>query len=397
MSNVTLNAVGQDHVRVEFYQHGSSVTECTLNDELLDGQKSYQFCIDELSVPLKHAPIFSVKEATQLFRIRRRNAGTPYDYTNNLPLPGNDAAHSAPLQDSAFVATPDRPMYSVAELVRALQEFADTFNWQRTNEGILGVNHGFTANEDVQGIAAGVITAANILPLIKFDLTADGCIQFKGGDGFWSLFVVEFTAYGAATFGISLDRLHKLEFALLPDQYVLAQTANSFSTSPVNVLDEWVQLDPQMNTNNSLEGTFLTNDPLFSTADQRIKISVGSHLSTTSQVAVEDQVQTSDRNIAEAFFNNEATTEVSYENGEFNVAINSRVFAGQVAMIRKFDSHHMWNKLLTSYRVRFLRFLLYITYRVFDDATLKFKLEKRTLVIDPDEYWSFSVKFVSDI
>jgi hypothetical protein len=70
MSQVLINQTDQDLIEVDFFQHGQNHTETTLDKEILNGEKSYHFCVSSLSVPLKHVPIHPVTETTQLFRVR---------------------------------------------------------------------------------------------------------------------------------------------------------------------------------------------------------------------------------------------------------------------------------------------------------------------------------------
>ena len=75
MSQVLINQTDQDLIEVDFFQHGQNHTETTLDKEILNGAKSYHFCVSSLSVPLKHVPIHPVPQTTQLFRVRRRFTG----------------------------------------------------------------------------------------------------------------------------------------------------------------------------------------------------------------------------------------------------------------------------------------------------------------------------------
>ena len=77
MSQVLINQIDQDLTEVDFFQHGQNHTETMLREELLNGEKSYHFCISNLNVPLKHAPIHPVTADTLLFRVRRRFQGGP--------------------------------------------------------------------------------------------------------------------------------------------------------------------------------------------------------------------------------------------------------------------------------------------------------------------------------
>jgi hypothetical protein len=91
------------------------------------------------------------------------------------------------------------------------------------------------------------------------------------------------------------------------------------------------------------------------------------------------------------------TSEVKYTAGVFDTRLVSRVYAGQCNMIKKYDSHHQWNRLLTSYRLRYLRFYIYVTYRDYQVATDRFVMKKSALKVEPHEYWNMTLKFVSDV
>ena len=105
---------------------------------------------------------------------------------------------------------------------------------------------------------------------------------------------------------------------------------------------------------------------------------------------------TSERDIAEAFFENVIKSEVHYTDGALSTRLISKVYSGQCNMIRKHDQFHQWNKLISSYRLRYLRFYVFITYRDYQTSTNTFVLRKMPLTINENDYWSFCVKFVSD-
>ena len=167
--------------------------------------------------------------------------------------------------------------------------------------------------------------------------------------------------------------------------------APSYTTPALDVNGRFVA------PNNGQNTAFSSHHPIYSTADQRVKVSVATHLPTMANVLVQNEKQSSNKDIAEAFFQNQVTSEVNYNAGVFTTRLISRVYSGQCNMIKKFDSHHQWNRLMNSYGVRYLRFYLFISYREYDVATDKFKIAKYPLVIEKDQYWSANIKFVSEV
>ena len=117
-----------------------------------------------------------------------------------------------------------------------------------------------------------------------------------------------------------------------------------------------------------------------------------------SNVLINDQVQSSERDVAEAYFTTQVTGEIKqfpYQGRTVTETnVTSNVYAGQCNMIQKHQPQHTWNRLVSSYRLRYLRFHLFITYRTFDGTS--YRLVKKPLVVDRDDYWQFSVRFVSD-
>ena len=209
-----------------------------------------------------------------------------------------------------------------------------------------------------------------------------------GGDKLFSnYFYLEFSPYGAALLGIPLSDLYKRS----DTTYYLAATTNSYTNAPLDGNNRFVA------PANTASVVFSSRHPVYSTADQRVKISVGSHLPILSNTAINNETQISDRDIAEAFFQNVVTSEVKYTAGVFDTRLVSRVYAGQCNMIKKYDSHHQWNRLLTSYRLRYLRFYIYVTYRDYQVSTDRFVMKKSALKIEPHEYWNMTLKFVSDV
>ena len=101
MSQIILNRNDQDLIEVDFFQHGASHTETTLRDELLDGEKSYHFCISNLSVPMRHCPIHPVSDNVELFRIQPRAAR--YTQVDQLPVTAASLAAFREIYDLSLI------------------------------------------------------------------------------------------------------------------------------------------------------------------------------------------------------------------------------------------------------------------------------------------------------
>jgi hypothetical protein len=217
--------------------------------------------------------------------------------------------------------------------------------------------------------------------------SCDSSLLITPGADFYKYYTIEFTAYGASILGINLADLHKQG-----DVYFLAPTEESYSNAPFDEDGRWYDPDNPDGSN----PVFTAHHPVYSTADQRVKVSISSHLPLLSNIVVNNEKQSSERDIAEAFFENQVKSEVRYLDGVFSTRLISKVYSGQAAMIRKHDSHHQWNKLISSYRLRYMRFFLFVTYRDYKVATNTFVLRKMPVTVSPHDYWSFTIKFVSD-
>ena len=454
MSNVILNHVDQDLIELEISQHGANNAEVMLKDELLDGTKSYHFAVNSLSVPMRNSPINNVTVDTTLFTIHRRVQGISptvwrviYNLINDNPddavalglleaaadqfavgigaaIGGNDAATAlnilqimSPIVGTAaaantaqqlvailraantfnpavkeFTISPNRPQYSVAEFVQEIQQSVDLFNRQVTEEGLPNSRYGLAAGFNVP--AQVIANVGDIREWFNINTNCDSALLFEprtigigGAKHFSNYFYLEFSGYGAALLGIPLADLYKRS----DTAYFLAATTNSYTNAALDGNNRFVA------PANTASVLFSSRHPVYSTADQRVKISVGSHLPILSNTAINNETQISDRDIAEAFFENVVTSEVTYTAGVFDSRLVSRVYAGQCNMIKKYDSHHQWNRLLTSYRLRYLRFYIYVTYRDYQVATDRFVMVKRSLKVEPHEYWNMTIKFVSDV
>ena len=103
MTTAVINKTSTDQVELEFMQFGSSSTQCSIRDDALDGRLDYHFCVNELSVNLRNAPIHPVAQDTVLFQIRKRMVGVGID-----AIAAAQAAYAEFLShEEAYYATPE--------------------------------------------------------------------------------------------------------------------------------------------------------------------------------------------------------------------------------------------------------------------------------------------------
>jgi len=397
MTTVAINRVNQDQTVLELMQTGKSETSCNLRVNLLDDKLNYMFAVNSLSVPLNRAPLNPVKVYTELFRVRRRNVGASSIVNAQLDLP----------DWATFAITPNQ-FFDIGDLVRKIANFARGFNIQQSLAGMEDIReYGGDANEpsdqaaldaddtldalealDVDEMEPGGAVEGGF-PFIQIRLSADASLRFVGSQHFWNNFVIRFSSYGAALLGFQ---------GILEDNY-LAFTADALGRAERG---GWRANDaPRTILKTGLEQEAIADGlhPLYQSADQRVKITVESHLPMASNISIVDQTESVDRTIAEKYFENKLETIVVFDDsGVFkNSIIKSKLYSGQVSFIKKSDVHVDWYKLLTAYALRFFRFYLYITYRKWDGTKNTFKLDKQLLEVPKNKYWDMSIKFVSEV
>jgi hypothetical protein len=191
--------------------------------------------------------------------------------------------------------------------------------------------------------------------------------------------------------GVDLAQLIKHD-----NRYFLAATVDSFAT-PFLAYDAGSQEHRYVLPANTATHTLQTGTPIYQSCDQRVKISVTSHLNILSNIKIENGVQKADRTIGEAFFENKLTSEMQRDGQSFQTKLTSKIYGGQMNMIRKSDQYHTWHKLLNSFDTKFFRFYLHITYRTFDMATNTWSIQTSLLKVEDNDYWLLQIRFVSDI
>jgi hypothetical protein len=381
-------------------QTGSDETSVHLKHNLLDEKLAYHFAVTSLSAPMNNAPIFKVDAVTAIVKIGRRNAGA------SLAV---DADTTLAPAFGGYGASPGRKFYDVTSLVRDLNSWARWFEKYQTLLGIPNLAaYGGIGDVEVGPLirlpaknAAGIATTGTY-SFLNFKISPDGRLSITGSTHFWNNFYLRFTAYGAALLGFS-EAVHSVPHVglgpFVEDFYIAYTTTAAGIQSSTQA--GWV--DPAngyniLQGNNTKDVTVVANSPLFQIADQRVSVSVESHLPLASNIAISDEKETVDRKIVEKFFENqlECTTSFGQDGAFESQQIASNVYSGQVAFIKKSDRHTQWHRLLTAFQLSYFRFFLSITYRVYNAATNTWYLKSEPLKVPDDKYWEMEVRFISD-
>ena len=391
MTSVTINKTGQDQVVLELMQTGNNETSVNLRHNLLDDQLQYMFSVASLSVPLNAADISGVNVDTELFVVRRRNVG---ELRTNIYV-------TAPF-DSDFTLYANMKHYDVSSLVRALANWARGFNNDQSLAGILdprefggdsgeasaqsSVDNGIGI-EILQPLTQAEINGGQGYNFLSVQVTPDGKLQITGTSSFWNNFHFEFSEYGAAILGLS---------SVVDADNMIAYT--SPGPGQQNIARHYYGANDIILPANLLYDVhFVSDTPLWQSADQRLKVTVDSHLPMSANLEIKDQSETVNREIAEGFFESHLETAVQFDNwGTFTqMTMKSKLYSGQVSFIKKSDPHPEWHKLLTAYELRYFRFHLNIWYRTYTPGS-GWSLVKRPLEVPTDKYWAMSIRFVSE-
>ena len=447
MTQYLVNRSSLDEVSLEINQTGNSEASLNLKVPLLDDKKSYVFAVDSLIVPLDNAPIFDLDNDVELFRIQRRNVGLQL----NTNLNCGTVVYAA---DIANVAIPiaiykvERKIYDVPSLVSNLNNFARGFELQQTLLGIaddIGRNYG-AAQAVLPPIDVDDIVPLNLIPAVplidiqnlgtnkflNFKLLNDGTLVIQGTSDFWNNFFFDFTAVGRETLGFTpstreVELIGPVPNLIRRNHYILSVTrrangvithdfrfgeapameAGLFSVAlggiPANI-EPFVGAGLQVNrelalANMNSDYQIYSQHSLFQCADQRLKITVDSHLPTLSNVSIVNSKESIDRSIAEFYFEKNITSSTTFDSdGHFESSkITTNIYSGQYSLIKKSGQYKKWTKLQTAYEIRFFRFMLNIFYRTYDSLNEKWNVTKQSLKVPDDMYWSMLIRFVSEV
>ena len=422
MTTVEINRSGTDQTTLDIFQTGSYESSVALRHDLLDSKLNYHFAVTSLSVPLNEAPIFRLTEAKELFRIERRDTGNTKNADLTLHTPGNAGA-VVPYRRRVFTINPKKKFFDVSSFVKDLSNFCRGFNmwWTMDTEGN-GFNPQAGGYSGVGGPLPGRTAAQwgqhGSYLFLTVKLTADGTLQLVGNDYFWNNFVLRFTRLGGAVLGFydqlqavnivaagAVRELHTVNGVETPDTpyAVGTQTEHYYIAKSLiggNLDARW--LDPvtgQIELANMVQESVISSDhPIFQSVDQRIKLTVETHMPIASSISVEDEVEKIDRSICDVYFESRLQNQIKFgESGDFDsMVMSSAMWAGQANLVKKSDINFQWNKLSTAAYLKLFRFQLYIWYRVWNDSRREWTLSRGKLDVPAKQFWELSVRFVSD-
>ena len=385
MTTVQVNKTGTDYVELELTQADSFETSYYLKENLLDNALNYHFCVTELSVPLHGTPLFPITETQRLFRVLRRNVGGPPreavggenadDFIDNI-IPGDV---------SIYNINPQYPFYDVGDFCKDLSRWVRGFNYGASLAGVEEDLHG--NDGDIEEMDADE-AARDPYEFLRISLSCDGSLLLEGFPIFWNNYLIEFTSFGAALLGIDRSLLLNNLLGFTIEANPVRNTAKTFLDGNGDIRVGGVLQEIIVDT----------ASPIFETADQRIKLTVESHLSVASNTEIIDEKQTVNRDIVEVFFENQVQTETKYdEHGNYSgLSLHTKLYSGQHSMVRRSDRHNTWNKLLNAFELRYFRFQLYVTYRIWDSNNERWKLQRQKMNIPPGTFWIMNIRFVSD-
>ena len=427
-----VNRVGLDEVTLSLETTGSNESEISLKVPLLDDKREYSFCVDRLMAPLNHAPINNLK-GSELFRIERRNVGA--SSATNIGF----APATGLITDATGIFTVTRDFYDVTSVVSALNNFARGFEIHMTLLGIaqtIGTHFGAAQAVTQAVIEAGDFDPDTIEPLVilpardetqiladgvykflSFKLGTDGTLEVFGTTSFWNNFVFNFTIEGAEALGFSssiksVDHglfggvplkipqvSHYLGFTQLLDGSITNEITVGLGNgllvnAGVGILDTHFA-HGNMTSSNSI----FSEHSLFQCLDNRLKITVSSHLPTVSNVAILNERETVDRSICEVYFTKDTRSSLTFdEEGIFKSStIQTTSYTGDYPLIKKSSLFKQWTKLTTAYEIRFFRFHIFIWYRKFNRATEVWEITKKDLKIPETRSWNMLLRFVSEV
>jgi len=412
MTTVSINRSGTDQATLDIFQVGSHESSVYLRHDLLDSKLNYHFAVTSLSVPLNDTPIFKLRGVEELFRVERRDvdASIHADLTLHVPGDPNTALDDV---DSIYEIRPDNRMFDASTFVKSMSNFVRGFNIEWSEAGFNAGDAGSGYSHDGTNYPAKNEAAAYEEPyeFLGLRLTADGSVHLTGSDGFWNNFVIRWTRHGGAVLGFT-EQLQEVTRAFLPypeqKYYYTAKTQrldNAGNAVVGQFTNSWFDEDPDSATYGVIvdahllvEQVLASDHPLYQSVDQRVKITVESHMPMASSVAIIDEKESVDRSIAEVHFESKLENQITFDEAGFfeSMSMSSAMYAGQYNFIKKSDYTFQWNKLMTAYELKLFRFQIYVWYRVWSDATNEWKLTRDKLSVPKEQFWELAVRFVSD-
>jgi hypothetical protein len=357
MSFVQHNIDGCDYVELEYFTEGTNQADLTANDKLLLDNKDYVLGVSELVIPSSSMPIFLPTTTDTLFQIKKRIVG------NTLAQLVNDD------NNSSFVIAPQRKFFTLAEFVSRLSYFASTFS---ELQDAIGVPNG----------AGGFHVAPNLQTrYLYLDVTESGQVVFKASNHFINHFTIQVSDMAKKLFGFTSSYLSMKRVVATG-----VVTTGFFGAGNLVV------------AGNMIDGfDYISPISIYTNCDTRLFITVETHLNTPAGLSVVNSVEQRDSSIGRYYFETDVQVELSVEEGLLTNTkkLKSKIKLGRVAIKKKQTPIQQWTILKSAINLYLFRFQLYITYRVFDNATQKFSITKTSLPMTADDYWSLCIAFIS--
>ena len=287
--------------------------------------------------------------------------------------------------DARFIAQTGRKFFDALEFTRAISLFLTGFVDQTRAEAFVGSYHGGAVAQDLAidpatGVWAGEVNGH----FIRLQINGDGRLVFQGTQFFWQNFMIKFSRTGAAILGVNYDTLTQSHIQVTADQL-----GNNAFENANHVIQAGA------NTRTTLAEC---EQSIFQTAENRLKVSIEGHLPQNSSIEIREGIETTNREICQGYFLNDVYVEMQWdEDGTRTYTqFTNNIYSGQHSFINKNQKITHWNKLLTAENLRFFRWFLLIHYRAFSETTGKWSIVSERMSIPASEYWSFTIRFVSD-
>ena len=387
MSNYIINRNGVDLVEIEFVQTGREDTSVTLNNDLLDGEKKYSFCVDSWNIPLNNTPLNRYRGQT-LFTVFRRNVGTDLETQSNIGVAGTVGIPYVLLQD----------FLDVQSFVASLNNYARGFRAHFEAAGLADMRL-FGGAADAASSANSIIAPLEVVDTaleewFNFSLDLEGRLELQATANFLNNFIIRFTKIGSELLSFA-EHLTKVTHSVVNEDaggfLVVGSEFLYFAPSVNNFVGVDFEILVAGNTRSKISKSKLS---LYSTFDCRLKCSLESHLPIQSNVFVEDGKQKNSRHICEVYFDKVLTTTLDVDEAE--IKISSKCYSGQYPLVKKSQVYKQWNKLTMSYGLRFFRFHNFVTYREFDSAKNLWIFKRYPLKVDDNNYVDFTLRFISE-
>ena len=222
-------------------------------------------------------------------------------------------------------------------------------------------------------------------------------MEFIGTSFFWENFCLQFTDYGIALLGItSVDANNIVAVTTLLNNAGVVFTM--FDAGVVINTAGGGNFVPTLETV-KVVGTV----PIFKNLDHRYFVSVETDLLVSQAIKVVEGKQTIDRSICKVFFPTTCKVLLESEDGILreDVDFELETHVGQYSFIRKTMPSRQWTALQTSYDLRFFRFHLYVTYRLYVDAVAGkaafWEFARMKYPIGQSDSWTLALEFVSKL